>query len=457
MSGYVNPGAHPDADSLGAFLEGVLPEHERLECLAHFAQCPRCREVVFLAQEPAPALPAPNPIPAWRRWLTPVAVLSGAAACLAIALSFYPRHAAIAPAPQEVASTRPKLQAPLLLPATVEARPAKIKPAAHKNPASAAITPPGAPSGPLPLPRISSTMARLSPSAPTPPRPQSANVLNRPALDSDSAAAAPRASARLVPAGLGMLPAPPSAPLSAGPLRLSIQHDGNPIDGLSEIAGSVTDPTGAAITGATVTLNQVSGAPSGNARVDQNGKFTLSALPAGKYELRIAAPGFQTASGQIELQAQDVATVAPVLSVGSAAETVEVTASASAALQTAPLPQNSNSELMVAGSTRFGFPLNAPSAMPPDAHSLPSKLPIVTTAASGKILLSADSAGALFYSDNAGKSWKAVKSNWHGNVTRLTALSESAPSGDVFQLTTQFGSVWLSRDGLHWRQATPQR
>ncbi len=52
MSEYLQPGLHPDPDSLNAFIEGVLPEHERLQCLAHLAECPACREVVYLAEEP---------------------------------------------------------------------------------------------------------------------------------------------------------------------------------------------------------------------------------------------------------------------------------------------------------------------------------------------------------------------------------------------------------------------
>jgi sucrose-6-phosphate hydrolase SacC (GH32 family) len=102
------------------------------------------------------------------------------------------------------------------------------------------------------------------------------------------------------------------------------------------------------------------------------------------------------------------------------------------------------------------LPANARAAIPTEAHPLPSRLPVVTSAASGQRLLAADSADALFYSANAGKSWKLVKSIWPGNVTQLATLAESPNSGDVFQLTTQSGSVWLSRDGLHWRQATPQ-
>jgi hypothetical protein len=44
------PGKHPDADSLSAFAEQLLSGVEREQVLAHMAVCSHCREVVFLAQ-----------------------------------------------------------------------------------------------------------------------------------------------------------------------------------------------------------------------------------------------------------------------------------------------------------------------------------------------------------------------------------------------------------------------
>ena len=90
------------------------------------------------------------------------------------------------------------------------------------------------------------------------------------------------------------------------------------------------------------------------------------------------------------------------------------------------------------------------------ARPLPSKLPAVSTAVKGKLILAADSAGALFLSRNTGKNWKAVKPLWRGKVVRLVALAEPAPAA-VFQLTADSGAVWLSRDGSHWYPAPPQR
>ena len=42
---------HLQPEWLNTFVEGVLPEHERIACLAHLAECARCREIVFVAQQ----------------------------------------------------------------------------------------------------------------------------------------------------------------------------------------------------------------------------------------------------------------------------------------------------------------------------------------------------------------------------------------------------------------------
>src|SRR5665213_4117689 len=94
MSEYLQPGLHPDPDSLNAFVEGVLPEHERLQCLAHLAECPSCREVVYLAEELLESVPLPLPAATekarfWRRWLTPIPALSAAVLAGTLILSFW--------------------------------------------------------------------------------------------------------------------------------------------------------------------------------------------------------------------------------------------------------------------------------------------------------------------------------------------------------------------------------
>ena len=53
MNPTAQSGMHPDAESLTAFAEQLLPAAERDQILVHMATCRRCREVVFLAQHAA--------------------------------------------------------------------------------------------------------------------------------------------------------------------------------------------------------------------------------------------------------------------------------------------------------------------------------------------------------------------------------------------------------------------
>lgn len=99
MSEHFQPGQHPDADQLSAFLDDALAPHERQETLTHLAQCDDCRSLVFLAQEAAvddaPAaefIPQSSPVrkPWFSGWTLawPAAALL---ACLVIA-TVYTRH-----------------------------------------------------------------------------------------------------------------------------------------------------------------------------------------------------------------------------------------------------------------------------------------------------------------------------------------------------------------------------
>ena len=112
MSEGVHPGVHPDPDALNAFVEGALPEHERVECLAHLAECGQCREVVFLAQKAAemeaPVAVTEAPVSFWQRLLRPRAVVSVVAAAIVAVFSFglYRMIRSSEPQPQVTASTK---------------------------------------------------------------------------------------------------------------------------------------------------------------------------------------------------------------------------------------------------------------------------------------------------------------------------------------------------------------
>jgi hypothetical protein len=87
---------HPGAESLNAFAEQALGRRERAEVLDHLAVCPRCRQVVALAQEAASAEvvaaavargAAKRPRAWWRSWglaLAPAAALAATATVLVV-------------------------------------------------------------------------------------------------------------------------------------------------------------------------------------------------------------------------------------------------------------------------------------------------------------------------------------------------------------------------------------
>src|SRR5271169_6957493 len=61
----------------------------------------------------------------------------------------------------------------------------------------------------------------------------------------------------------------------------------------ASITGTVTDPTGAAIPGAQVTLTSVEHGINRSATSNSTGDYLFAALPIGSYNLTVAASGFK--------------------------------------------------------------------------------------------------------------------------------------------------------------------
>lgn len=95
------------------------------------------------------------------------------------------------------------------------------------------------------------------------------------------------------------------------------------------IVGQVTDPTGSALAGATVSvLNQGTGIVV-NAAVDGSGNYTVPNLDAGRYTITVRKEGFRTIEvKEVELLASQTARQDISLQVGEVRQTVEVQASA---------------------------------------------------------------------------------------------------------------------------------
>jgi hypothetical protein len=95
-----------------------------------------------------------------------------------------------------------------------------------------------------------------------------------------------------------------------------------------DIAGTVMDPSGAAVVGATVTAkSRATGAVIAQT-TSATGAYRFSLLSPGTYTLSASAPGFKSTSTTVTVAIGQVTTQPLSLAVGSASETVEVSASA---------------------------------------------------------------------------------------------------------------------------------
>ncbi len=100
------------------------------------------------------------------------------------------------------------------------------------------------------------------------------------------------------------------------------------------IVGTVTDPSGAAVAGATVTLTDPSTTGSRTATTNEAGRYIFVNIPPGSYDLAISKTGFNvTKFNQQQVTVGSTLTLDASLVLGTSTEIVEVTAS-NAELQT---------------------------------------------------------------------------------------------------------------------------
>src|SRR5262249_13887572 len=93
------------------------------------------------------------------------------------------------------------------------------------------------------------------------------------------------------------------------------------------INGTVTDPSGAGIAGATVAATDLDRNVKATTTTNDTGAYSFPRLPVSRYSVRVEAKGFQAAQNpEIVLVLNQVAKVDFQLPVGSVTQTVEVTA-----------------------------------------------------------------------------------------------------------------------------------
>jgi len=120
----------------------------------------------------------------------------------------------------------------------------------------------------------------------------------------------------------------PSASAHGSSTSVKIEHDRGPENGLANVTGTVVDPSGAVIPNAQVELTANADGKVRQAVSDGTGQFTLSAIPPGKYKVRVSAVGFKTAEVEFEVRPQDLAELGVGLNVGSVSQAVTVAAGA---------------------------------------------------------------------------------------------------------------------------------
>lgn len=225
-------------------------------------------------------------------------------------------------------------------------------------------------------------------------------------------------------AGLPAAP-PPPPPAPPAPNRAP-----------GRLRGTVTDPTGAAIAGANVVLKSADGSTVASTATNNNGIYSFNEVDAGNYQLELQRPGFKTdlvtglnvAVGENVMNAK--------LELGTATETVQVTAQASemSVQQTEAVPAKEMSS--------FGRNYQA--------LVFASSGPPSVTSADGKAIWKFGEAGRIVHSTNAGKDWTSQTS---GVTAKL--LAASAPSAKVCWIAGATGTLLRTTNGgKRWQQIT---
>jgi hypothetical protein len=120
------------------------------------------------------------------------------------------------------------------------------------------------------------------------------------------------------------------------------------------IAGTVTDPSSAVVSGAKVAIRNLDNGSAFNATSSSTGDFSVPSVPSGKYSVSVTAPGFKawTTTG-IDVRLDSTTKVEVKLEVGNATETITVSAAAEV-LKT----DNAELSMNVSGDKVNDLPIN---------------------------------------------------------------------------------------------------
>src|SRR5438067_9870961 len=97
--------------------------------------------------------------------------------------------------------------------------------------------------------------------------------------------------------------------------------------GSGSITGTVTDPSGAVVSGAKVDITNVAGGQGASLITNSAGTFNSGSLAPGNYKVQVSAKGFSTVSVPVTVLVNNTATANVKLAVGQESQVVEVQAS----------------------------------------------------------------------------------------------------------------------------------
>ena len=146
-------------------------------------------------------------------------------------------------------------------------------------------------------------------------------------------------------------------------------------DVTATITGTVTDPSGAAVVGATVTAKSVERGTTFKDVSNEAGIYRLTQLPVGNYDLRVERDGFQTALyPAFTLVLNQIARIDVQLKMGQVSQTVEVTGAApvlktEATLVDTIIDSATNEALPLATRNYVELTLLSPGSVHPDPSS----------------------------------------------------------------------------------------
>src|SRR5580698_8788230 len=123
---------------------------------------------------------------------------------------------------------------------------------------------------------------------------------------------------------------------------------------LGEITGRITDPSGAGVPDAALTLTNATTNAVRQTKTTGDGDYSFPSLPPGTYKLKAEHPGFKTtANNSVEVEVQQTVRLDYTLQVGDVTQTVEISAAAN-------MLQSENATLgsVVSNSSIVELPLN---------------------------------------------------------------------------------------------------